>query len=241
MSVKKQDALDYHALPTPGKISIAPTKPSATQLDLSLAYTPGVADACLEIAREPKLAGRYTSRSNLVAVVTNGTAVLGLGDIGPAAGKPVMEGKAVLFKRFADIDVFDLELNTKDPDEIIRTVQLLEPTFGGGINVKADPVCASGVGAVEGMQALMARHEFGPDEVERIECGVRPHALNILMHHQPKTGLEAKFSAEYWAAITLLRGRLGLQEVTNSHAFHPHRARIARRRRSRRLSEEPER
>ena len=131
MAVRKQDALDYHALPVPGKISISPTKPSDTPLDLSLAYSPGVADACLEIARDPALVSRYTSRANLVAVVSNGSAVLGLGDIGPAAGKPVMEGKAVLFKRFADIDVFDLEVNTKDPDELIRLVELLEPTFGG--------------------------------------------------------------------------------------------------------------
>ena len=131
MAVRKQDALDYHALPVPGKISISPTKPSHTQLDLSLAYSPGVADVCLEIARDPALVSRYTSRANLVAVVSNGSAVLGLGDIGPAAGKPVMEGKAVLFKRFADIDVFDLEVNTKDPDELIRVVELLEPTFGG--------------------------------------------------------------------------------------------------------------
>lgn len=131
MPVRKQDALDYHALPVPGKLSIAPTKPFQTQLDLSLAYSPGVAEACLEIARDPELVWKYTSRSNLVAVVSNGTAVLGLGNIGPAASKPVMEGKAVLFKRFADIDVFDLELNTTDPDEIIRVVKLLEPTFGG--------------------------------------------------------------------------------------------------------------
>ncbi len=131
MSDRKQQALDYHAYPQPGKIAVVPTKPSNTQLDLSLAYSPGVAYACLEIARDPKLASRYTSRANLVAVVSNGSAVLGLGNIGAAAGKPVMEGKAVLFKRFADIDVFDLEVDTADPEELIRTVQLLEPTFGG--------------------------------------------------------------------------------------------------------------
>lgn len=131
MKIHQRSALHYHSHPRPGKISIAPTKPSDTQIDLSLAYSPGVAEACLEIVRDPRLAGRYTSRSNLVAVVSNGSAVLGLGNIGPLAGKPVMEGKAVLFKRFADIDVFDLELNTADPDEIIRVVELLEPTFGG--------------------------------------------------------------------------------------------------------------
>jgi malate dehydrogenase (oxaloacetate-decarboxylating)(NADP+) len=131
MPVRRQDALDYHALPIPGKISIRPTKPFRTQLDLSLAYTPGVAEACLEIARDPEAVWKYTSRSNLVAVVSNGSAVLGLGNIGAAAGKPVMEGKAVLFKRFADIDVFDIEVDTQDPDEIIQLVKMIEPTFGG--------------------------------------------------------------------------------------------------------------
>ena len=131
MADRKQQALDYHQFPQPGKIAVRPTKPSATQLDLSLAYSPGVAWACREIAADARLVSRYTSRANLVAVVSNGSAVLGLGDIGPKAGKPVMEGKGVLFKRFADIDVFDLEVDTKDPDELIRVVQLLEPTFGG--------------------------------------------------------------------------------------------------------------
>ena len=130
MADNRGAALEYHRYPRPGKIAITPTKPSDTQIDLSLAYSPGVAEACLEIARDPKLVGRYTTRSNLVAVVSNGSAVLGLGDIGPLAGKPVMEGKAVLFKRFADIDVFDLELDTDDPEEIVRVVELLEPTFG---------------------------------------------------------------------------------------------------------------
>ena len=115
----------------PGKIEVTPTKPCRTQRDLSLAYTPGVADPCLEIQQNPHDAFKYTARGNLVAVVTNGTAVLGLGDIGALAGKPVMEGKAVLFKRFADVDVFDIELDTHDPDEIIKVCQLLEPTFGG--------------------------------------------------------------------------------------------------------------
>ena len=131
MKNPQRSALDYHRYPQPGKISISPTKPSDTQMDLSLAYSPGVAEACLEIVRDKRLAGLYTSRSNLVAVISNGSAVLGLGDIGPLAGKPVMEGKAVLFKRFADIDVFDLEVATSDPDEIVRLVELLEPTFGG--------------------------------------------------------------------------------------------------------------
>src|ERR1051326_476431 len=131
MTLRDEDVLDYHAAAPAGKIEIRATKPCLTQLDLSLAYTPGVAQPCLEIARDPQLAYKYTAKGNLVAVVTNGTAVLGLGNIGPLAGKPVMEGKGVLFKRFADIDVFDIELATTDPQEIIRTCQLLEPTFGG--------------------------------------------------------------------------------------------------------------
>jgi len=129
--IRKSDALDYHARDRRGKIEVTPTKPCLTQWDLSLAYTPGVAFPCKEIEANPEDAYRYTAKGNLVAVVSNGTAVLGLGDIGALAGKPVMEGKGVLFKRFADIDVFDIELASHDPQEIIRTVQLLEPTFGG--------------------------------------------------------------------------------------------------------------
>ncbi|MBU1947381.1 MAG: NADP-dependent malic enzyme [Candidatus Eisenbacteria bacterium] len=132
MSKSMRDAaLKYHAFPVPGKIEVTSTKPCLTQWDLSLAYTPGVAVPCLEIEKDPALAYKYTSRANLVAVVSNGTAVLGLGNIGALAGKPVMEGKGVLFKRFADIDVFDLEVNTENPDEIIKVCKLLEPTFGG--------------------------------------------------------------------------------------------------------------
>ena len=129
--ISKKEALEYHSREPKGKLQVVPTKPTATQLDLSLAYTPGVAYPCKEIEADPLLAYEYTGRGNLVAVVTNGTAVLGLGHIGALAGKPVMEGKAVLFKRFADIDVFDLEVDTTDPEELIRTVKLLEPTFGG--------------------------------------------------------------------------------------------------------------
>jgi malate dehydrogenase (oxaloacetate-decarboxylating)(NADP+) len=129
--IRKQDALDYHSLGRRGKIEVISTKPCATQRDLSLAYTPGVAEPCREIHANPDDVYKYTAKGNLVAVVSNGTAVLGLGDIGAAAGKPVMEGKGVLFKRFADIDVFDIELDTHDPEEIIRIVRALEPTFGG--------------------------------------------------------------------------------------------------------------
>ncbi len=124
-------ALDYHRLPTPGKVAVTPTKPLATQRDLALAYSPGVAAACEEIAADPANAAKYTSRGNLVAVITNGTAVLGLGDIGPLASKPVMEGKGVLFKKFAGIDVFDIEVSEKDPDKLVEVIAALEPTFGG--------------------------------------------------------------------------------------------------------------
>jgi malate dehydrogenase (oxaloacetate-decarboxylating)(NADP+) len=131
MSNKRQDALDYHSSGRKGKIEVITTKPCATSRDLSLAYSPGVAEPCLEIEKNPDDAYEYTAKGNLVAVVSNGTAVLGLGNIGALASKPVMEGKGVLFKSFADVDVFDIELNTTDSDELIRTVKLLEPTFGG--------------------------------------------------------------------------------------------------------------
>ena len=127
----REAALDYHRYPTPGKISVTPTKAMATARDLSLAYSPGVADACMAIFADPQEAGNLTARSNLVAVITNGTAVLGLGNIGPLASKPVMEGKGCLFKKFAGIDVFDIELAENDPDALIETIVRLEPTFGG--------------------------------------------------------------------------------------------------------------
>ena len=131
MTILKTEALAYHYGARPGKIEVSPTKPCRTQRDLSLAYTPGVAQPCLEIKQEPSDVFKYTAKGNLVAVVTNGTAVLGLGNIGALAGKPVMEGKAVLFKRFADVDVFDLEVNSPNPDDVIKVCQLLEATFGG--------------------------------------------------------------------------------------------------------------
>jgi malate dehydrogenase (oxaloacetate-decarboxylating)(NADP+) len=129
--VTRDEALNYHAEGRPGKLKVSPSKATVTQHDLSLAYTPGVAEPCREIARDPAQVYKYTAKGNLVAVISNGTAVLGLGNIGAEAGKPVMEGKAVLFKRFADIDVFDIELNTLDVDEIVRTIEIIAPTFGG--------------------------------------------------------------------------------------------------------------
>mgnify|MGYP000016803712 FL=1 len=127
----RKAALEYHEKPVPGKIAVAATKQLVNQYELALAYSPGVAAPCEEIVADPAAAFRYTARGNLVGVVTNGTAVLGLGDIGPLAGKPVMEGKAVLFKKFSGIDVFDIEINEKDPDKLVEIIAALEPTFGG--------------------------------------------------------------------------------------------------------------
>src|SRR5881392_3171552 len=131
MSIRRQEALDYHSQGRPGKVQVSPTKPFKNQHDLSLAYTPGVAEPCREIAQRPEEAYTYTAKGNLVAVISNGTAVLGLGNIGPLAGKPVMEGKGCLFKKFAGIDVFDIEVNENDPDKLVDIVAALEPTFGG--------------------------------------------------------------------------------------------------------------
>jgi malate dehydrogenase (oxaloacetate-decarboxylating)(NADP+) len=138
----KKRALDYHRLPKPGKLSVESSKPCSTQADLSLAYTPGVAQPVLEIAKNPRTAYDYTNKGNLVAVITDGTAILGLGNRGPLAAKPVMEGKAVLFKQFAGIDVFDIEVNAKTPQDFIRVVEAIAPTFGG-INLEdiAAPHC----------------------------------------------------------------------------------------------------
>jgi len=129
--VDKEEALRYHSEGRPGKIKVVPTKPTVTAADLALAYSPGVAEPCLEIAADPEQAYRYTAKGNLVAVVSNGTATLGLGNLGPLASKPVMEGKGVLFKRFADIDVFDIEIASTSTEDVVRTCQLISPTFGG--------------------------------------------------------------------------------------------------------------
>src|SRR6056297_4213469 len=128
---KRSEALIYHAKPQPGKIKIVPTKPYATQRDLALAYSPGVAEPCLEIAKNIENVYKYTAKGNIVAVISNGTAVLGLGNIGPEASKPVMEGKSLLFKIFADIDGIDIEVDTEDVDKFVETVKMIAPTFGG--------------------------------------------------------------------------------------------------------------
>jgi len=159
--ITREDALEYHHLNgRPGKISVVPTKPMATQRDLGLAYTPGVAVPVLEIEKDPELAYEYTSKGNLVAVISNGTAILGLGDRGALAGKPVMEGKGVLFKKFADVDVFDIEVNSHDPEEIIRVVAAISPTFGG-INledIKA-PECFHIEETLKGMLDIPVFHD----------------------------------------------------------------------------------
>src|ERR1022692_4932616 len=129
--LRREQALEYHSKGRPGKIEVIPTKEAKTQRDLSLAYSPGVAEPCKEIFKNIDDVYKYTAKGNLVGVISNGTAVLGLGDIGPEAGKPVMEGKAVLFKIFADCDVFDIEINEKDPEKFVQIVKALEPTFGG--------------------------------------------------------------------------------------------------------------
>ena len=131
VKITKEAALLYHSQGKPGKIEVVPTKPYSTQTDLSLAYSPGVAEPCLEIEKDPKTAYDYTAKGNLVAVISNGTAVLGLGDIGALSGKPVMEGKGLLFKIYAGIDVFDIEVNEKDPEKFIQAVKAIAPTFGG--------------------------------------------------------------------------------------------------------------
>jgi malate dehydrogenase (oxaloacetate-decarboxylating)(NADP+) len=204
--MKRQDALDYHSLPRPGKIAVVPTKPLANQRDLSLAYSPGVAEPCLEIEKDPEKAYQYTARGNLVAVVTNGTAVLGLGNIGPLAGKPVMEGKANLFKQFADIDVFDLEVDSQKPEDVIRFCQLLEPSVGG-INledIKA-PDCFEieetlrktmripvfhddqhGTAIISGAALINALEVVGkkPDEVRVVFSGAGASALATATHYE---------------------------------------------------------
>jgi malate dehydrogenase (oxaloacetate-decarboxylating)(NADP+) len=174
-----QSALDYHQYPVPGKLAIRATKPLANQRDLALAYSPGVAAACREIERDPLTAARYTSRSNLVAVITNGTAVLGLGAIGSLAAKPVMEGKAVLFKEFADIDVFDLEIEERDPQLLIETIARLEPSFGG---INLEDIKAPDCFVVE--QALRER-------------------LNIPVFHDDQHGTAIVVSAAIFNALRL--------------------------------------
>lgn len=180
LKVRKKDALDFHSDPIPGKIEVTPTKPLSTQMDLALAYSPGVAEPCLEIANNPSDVYRYTAKGNLVGVITNGTAVLGLGNIGPEASKPVMEGKGVLFKKFAGIDVFDIEVNEENADEFIKIVKALEPTFGG-IN----------------LEDIKAPESF------KIERELREH-MNIPVMHDDQHGTAIISSAALLNALTVV-------------------------------------
>ena len=188
MSDLKKKALDYHRLPRPGKLSVESSKPCATQQDLSLAYTPGVAQPVLEIAKNPKTAYDYTNKGNLIAVITDGTAILGLGNLGPLAAKPVMEGKAVLFKQFAGIDVFDIEVQAKSVKEFIRVVEAIAPTFGG-INLEdiTAPHCFEIEAALRKSLDIPVFHDDQHGTAVIICAGL----LNAL-HVQRKTLAEAK-------------------------------------------------
>ncbi|WP_341904023.1 NADP-dependent malic enzyme [Fluviicola taffensis] len=192
--VRKQDALDYHASGRPGKIEVVPTKPYASQRDLSLAYSPGVAEPCLKIAENPADVYKYTSKANLVAVISNGTAVLGLGDIGPLASKPVMEGKGLLFKIFADIDVFDIEIDAKDPELFIQTVKAIAPTFGG-IN----------------LEDIKAPEAF---EIERR----LKEELDIPLMHDDQHGTAIISAAALLNALELAKKRIGKVKIVISGA-----------------------
>ena len=193
-NIKRREALLYHAKPTPGKIQVVPTKKYATQRDLSLAYSPGVAEPCLEIAKDVNNVYKYTAKGNLVAVITNGTAVLGLGDIGPEASKPVMEGKALLFKIFADIDVFDIEIDCKDIDGFVETVKNIAPTFGG-IN----------------LEDIKAPESF---EIERR----LKEELNIPVMHDDQHGTAIISSAALLNALELAGKTIGSVKVVISGA-----------------------
>ena len=184
LKINKQDALAYHEMAPQGKIEVVPTKPVSTQLDLALAYSPGVAEPCKEIAKNPDDVYKYTAKGNLVAVISNGTAVLGLGNIGPAASKPVMEGKGVLFKKFAGIDCFDIEIDATDPDEFIRIVKALEPTFGG-INLE----------------------DIKAPECFRIETELR-EKMNIPLMHDDQHGTAIITSAALLNALELVGKRI---------------------------------
>ncbi len=206
------DALNYHSSGRPGKIEVVPTKSTVSQRDLSLAYTPGVAQPCLEIARNPADIYKYTSKGNLVAVVTNGTAVLGLGNIGAAAGKPVMEGKAVLFKRFADIDVFDLELDTTNTEDFINAVKLMEPTFGG-INLEdiAAPECFE---IEERLQKMMNIPVFHDDQHGTAIISAAAFLNALIIAEKKIENVRVVFSGAGAAAVGCLRLylKLGLRK-----------------------------
>lgn len=207
----KQEALEYHEKGRKGKIEVISSKPCRTQKDLSLAYTPGVAEPCREIVKDPESVYRYTSRGNLVAVISNGTAVLGLGDIGPLAGKPVMEGKGILFKRFADIDVFDIEIDEKNQEELVKIISRLEPTFGG-INLEdiKSPECFY---VEEQLKKIMKIPVFHDDQhgTAIISGAALINAAKI--QDKPLSELKVAFSGAGAAAISCARHyiRLGVK------------------------------
>jgi len=250
MKIRPEEALEYHSSAPAGKISIVPTKPCRTQRDLSLAYTPGVAIPCKEIERQPDLAYKYTSKGNLVAVISNGTAVLGLGNIGALAGKPVMEGKAVLFKRFADIDVFDIELATENPEEVIRTCQILEPTFGG-INledIKA-PECFYIEEELKKTMKIPVFHDdqhgtaiiSGAGLLNALElCGKRIEEVRVVFNG---AGASAISCAEHYIKLGVLREHIlmcdtkGVVYEGRTEGMNPYKARFAAKTEARTLSD----
>lgn len=240
MPVTKQEVLDYHRLGRPGKIEVVPTKPTQTQRDLTLAYSPGVAEATLEVERDPEMAYELTAKGNLVAVVSNGTAILGLGDRGPLAAKPVMEGKGLLFKRFADIDVFDIEINARTPEEIITVVKALEPTFGG-INledIKA-PECFE---VEEQLKAQMSIPVFHDDQhgtaiisgaglLNALEiAGKRIEEIRVVING---AGASAIACGEFWVRLGVRRENIVMLDTRGviykgrTEAMNPYKVRFA--------------
>jgi len=250
MTIKKSEALAYHWGTRPGKIEVTPTKPCRTQRDLSLAYTPGVAQPCLEIEKEPGDAYKYTAKGNLVAVVSNGTAVLGLGHIGALAGKPVMEGKGVLFKRFADVDVFDLEVDSTNPDEVIKVCQLLEPTFGG-INledIKA-PECFYIEEALKKTMKIPVFHDdqhgtaiiSGAALLNALEIvGKSIDQINLVVNGSGAAGIAC---AEHYVRLGVRRENITMADTKGviyegrTEGMNPYKARFARMTQARTLSE----
>ncbi len=250
MDDRQQAALEYHRQGRKGKIEVSATKPCRTQWDLSLAYTPGVAAPCLEIEREPDLSYEYTARGNLVAVVSNGTAVLGLGNIGAAAGKPVMEGKGVLFKRFADIDVFDLEVQSEDPEEVIRFCQMIEPTFGG-INledIKA-PECFRIEAELRRTMSIPVMHDdqhgtaiiSGAGLLNALElCGKRIEEARVVFNGSGASGIAC---AEHFLRLGVKRENVllcdskGVVYEGRTEGMNSYKARLAARTEARTLAE----
>ncbi len=240
--IRKIDALEYHRSGRPGKLEVVPTKPLVTQRDLSLAYSPGVAEPCREIAENPEMVWEYTARGNLVGVITNGTAVLGLGNIGPLAGKPVMEGKGCLFKKFADIDVFDLELDAKDVSSFVEAVAALEPTFGG-INLEdlKAPECFEIEAALRKRMSIPVFHDdqhgtaiiSGAALINGAElCGKKLSDLKVVVSGAGASAIAcANFYVDLGVPlpnITLIDS-IGVIYAGRGQGMNPYKARFARR------------